>query len=202
MTAMETIDLGFTATKVPPGTHICQIFNDADERTDSLLRFMSSGLRAGERTACFSENITEPALDEFLREQGGALEAAKRRGAFTLAGTASVYFQGGTFDPSRMLGLLTDYHRQAVSAGFHHARVIGEMTAEIDRIPGGSRLLEYEAKVSLLVRDFPLTAVCQYDAREFSGSTIMDVLKAHPMMVVRGNVVHNPFFVPPEEYLT
>ena len=78
MTAMETIDLGFTATKVPPGTHICQIFNDADERTDSLLRFMSSGLRAGERTACFSENITEPALDEFLREQGVSLEAVKR----------------------------------------------------------------------------------------------------------------------------
>lgn len=202
MTAIDMVDLGFTATKVPAGTHICQIFNDADERTDSLLRFLSSGLRAGERTACFSENITEPALDEFLREQGVSLEDAKRRGAFSLAGTSSAYFHGGTFDPSRMLRLLTDYHQQSVSAGFPHARVIGEMTAEIDRVPGGSRLLEYEAKVSLLLRDFPLTAVCQYDAREFSGSTIMDVLKAHPMMVVRGNVVHNPFFVPPEEYLT
>ena len=30
---------------------------------------------------------------------------------------------------------------------------------------------------------------------------IMDVLKVHPLMVVRGAVVRNPFFVPPEEFL-
>lgn len=202
MTGTEMVDLGFTATKVPVGTHICQIFNDADERTESLLRFLCSGLRAGERTACFSENITENAIDEFLRGEGVSLEEAKQRGCFTLGNTSETYFQRGVFEPSRMLQLLTDFHRQAIASGFPRARVIGQMTAEIDRIPGGSRLLEYEAKVSLLLREVPVTAVCQYDAREFSGSTIMDVLKAHPMMVVRGNVVHNPFFVPPEDYLT
>jgi hypothetical protein len=47
----------------------------------------------------------------------------------------------------------------------------------------------------------PVTAVCQYDARSFDGAVIMDILKVHPLMVIRGSVIHNPFFIKPEEFL-
>jgi len=196
------VDLGFTPERFPAGTHICQIYNDESERDDALWLFLASGLKAGERTACFSEHMTEPAIDAFLRDHSLSLADAKSRGAFTLSKTSEVYFQGGEFDPGRMLGLLTNYHTQAVAAGFPNARVIGEMTADIENIRGGWRLLEYESKVSLLLRSRPITAVCQYDARAFTGATIMDVLKVHPMMVVRGSVVRNPFYLPPEDYLS
>ena len=76
------------------------------------------------------------------------------------------------------------------------------MSPEVQNVEGGNRLLEYESRVSLLLREHPVTAVCQYDARCFSGAMIMDILKVHPMMVVRGSVVHNPFFIPPEEFLS
>jgi hypothetical protein len=46
-----------------------------------------------------------------------------------------------------------------------------------------------------------MTTMCQYDARVFDGAVLLDVLKVHPAMVVRGNVIHNPFFIPPDEYL-
>ena len=32
-------------------------------------------------------------------------------------------------------------------------------------------------------------------------TAIMDILKVHPYMIIKGSVVHNPFFIPPEEYL-
>jgi hypothetical protein len=195
------VDLGFTPERVPAGTHICQIYNDQDERTDALWRFIGAGLQAGECTACFSENIAEEEIDRLLEKAGVSLAEAKHRGAFALSRTSEVYFRDGEFDPARMLELLTDYHTHAVAGGFPNARVIGEMTAAIETIPGGSRLLEYESKVSILLRSRPMTAVCQYDVAAFSGATIMDVLKVHPMMVVRGSVVRNPFYLPPEEYL-
>lgn len=46
-----------------------------------------------------------------------------------------------------------------------------------------------------------MAIMCQYNARAFDGATLMDVLKAHALMVVRGSVVHNPFYLPPEEIL-
>ena len=113
-----------------------------------------------------------------------------------------MYFEGGKFEPERMLGLLQEFYENSIKQNQSGARVIGEMTPEIEHVPGGSRLLEYESKVSLLLKKFPINAVCQYDARSFDGSTIMDVLKVHPYMIIRGSVVRNPFFIQPEEYLS
>ena len=118
-----------------------------------------------------------------------------------LSGTRDVYFPDDRFDPDRMLGLLADFHRESVQAGYRAARVIGEMLPEVLELPGGERLLEYECRVTLLLREVPVTSVCQYDARTFDGATIMDVLKVHPQMVVRGAVINNPFYIPPEAFL-
>ena len=62
-------------------------------------------------------------------------------------------------------------------------------------------LLEYEAKLNIVLDDHPLTTICQYDARRFSGEIIMDMLTVHPMMKVRGQLVKNPHYVKPEAFL-
>jgi hypothetical protein len=194
-----TVDLGFAKARVPPGTHVCQIYSDDVERTSALLHFLSRGLQAGEAAVCFSENVTDDELATWFASEGLSIAAERAAGRFANSPTRQVYFQDGRFDPDRMLGLLTTFHKDAVAAGLPGARVIGEMSPEISTIPGGSRLLEYESRVNCLLRDHPVTAVCQYDARRFDGATIMDVLTVHPMMVVRGTVVFNPFYVAPEE---
>ncbi len=196
------VSLGFTAERFPAGVHICQIFSDDDERQEALLAYLQSGLEAGERTSCFSDKATVSGVAEHLAEHGLSYDERCASGALTLAPTREVYFKNDRFDPERMLEVLTKYHEDSVSRGFPAARVIGEMTAEVQHVPGGSRLLEYESKVSLLQREHPVTCVCQYDARSFDGAMIMEVLKVHPLMVIRGAVVRNPFFIPPEEFLS
>lgn len=197
----QKISLGFTKQQFEPGVHICQIFNEDDERHGALVNYIVSGLQSGENAACFSEKETETTLSEFFLKNGIAYNEVEKSGEFTLSKTGEVYFDGGTFDPERMLNLLKEFYENSIKENRSGARVIGEMLPEIDHIPGGSRLMEYESKVSLLVRQYPINAVCQYDARSFDGSTILDILKVHPYMIVRGSVIHNPFFIQPEEYL-
>ena len=187
--------------KVCAGAHICQIYSDDDERIDSLLKFLLSGVQTGERTICFSEKMDEETLEAFFSEHQISYDAYKQKRAIALSGTREVYFQDDIFDPDRMLNTLTYYHQESLELGFPAARVIGDMAPEVQTVSGGNRLLEYESKVSMLLRDRPVTAVCQYDARQFDGATIMDVLKVHPQMIVRGSVVHNPFFISPEDFL-
>lgn len=199
--AHQTISLGFTNQPFPPGVHICQIFCSNDERQASLLKFILSGLQSRERTCCFSDNTTEQAIGEFLGNYGISHNDVIDSGAFALAKTRDVYFKDNRFDPEQMLGLLTAFHKDSVVQGYPAARVIGEMSPDIQHVSGGNRLMEYESKITLLLRDHPVTAVCQYDSRSFDGATIMDVLKVHPLMIVRGSVVHNPFYITPEEFL-
>ena len=195
------VSLGFTDEKVPVGTHMCLVFTKEEERVDSLLKFLLSGLQAGERTACFSEKLTEETLREYLVKNNISYDERKTQKAINLSGTSEAYFQGGVFDPDRMLNTLTAYYDEAVQLGFPASRVIGEMIPEVLRVPGGERLLEYESRVSILLRDHPVTSVCQYDANLFDGATIMEVLKVHPKMIINGMVIINPFYIQPELYL-
>ncbi len=200
-TKPSMVSLGFATGQVPAGTHICQIFSDDEERNDSLMKFLLSGLQYNERAACFSENVDESALDALFIRNGLSYEELRRQGAVTLSEPRDIYFKDHRFDPDRMLDLLKEFYRDSVASGYSAARVIGEMLPEVQKIPGGERLLEYESRVSLLLEEAPVTSVCQYDARAFDGATIMDVMKVHPHMVVRGAVIKNPFFMPPEEFL-
>ncbi len=201
MTNRPTISLGFAEQQFEAGVHVCQIFGNDEERQESLFKFLLSGLQAGERASCFSEKVDQAVLTEFLSRYGISFDDVKDSGALTIAGTRDVYLRDNYFDPERMLKVLTEYYAESVRQGYTAARVIGEMAPEIQHVPGGSRLLEYESKVSLLLRQYPVTSVCQYDAQDFDGAMIMDILKVHPFMVVRGSVVRNPFYIPPEEYL-
>ncbi len=193
--------LGFTVGKVPIGTHICLVFSKEEERVDSLLKFLLAGLQARERTTCFSDKLTEETVRDYLAENHISYNESKAQKAISLSGTSEVYFQDGFFDPDRMLNKLAAFYDEALELGFTASRVIGEMTPDIQEIPGGERLLEYESRVSILLRNRPVTTVCQYNANSFDGATIMEVLKVHPKMLVNGAVINNPFYIEPEMYL-
>ena len=197
----QHVSLGFTEEKFPPGTHICQIYSDVKERDQSINEYIRSGLEAGEHTALFYESFDEEKFSSYLESHGISLSEAEKSGNLQLASSHDVYFEDQQFNPERMLSLLKDFYTESKHAGCSACRVIGEMTPEIEQIKGGNRLLEYESKVSLLLKEHPVTAICQYNARDFDGTTIMDVLTVHPLMIVRGSVVKNPYFVPPEEFL-
>jgi PAS domain S-box-containing protein len=158
------ISLGFTEERFPVGVHVCQIFSDDEERQDSLMKFLLSGLQSGERTSCFSDKTTEHAIAELFRLHGISFDEITASGPFMLEGSRDIYLQDNRFDPERMLGVMTRYYEDSVRQGYPAARVIGEMPPEVQQVPDGSRLLEYESKVSVLLRTHPVTAVCKYDA--------------------------------------
>lgn len=201
MEQAHSIKLGFTNEPFPAGVHICQIFTHEQERDLSLMQFLLSGLRNGERSACFSDEVSFKEIERYFAQHDCSLQDFTEQGAFSHQKTTDVYFENGRFDPDRMLELLRGYYQQSQADGYAFSRVIGEMACEVDQMHGGTRLLEYESRVSMLQRECPVTAVCQYNANKFDGGTIMEIIQVHPMMVVRGNVVHNPFYIPPEDFL-
>jgi hypothetical protein len=198
---LPQISLGFSGQQVSAGLHICQIFADDGEQMEVLLACLRSALQAGERVSCFSDRLDPALLADTLQANGISIDRATQSGALALARSSPAYFPDGSFVPERILAAISQYAAESLAQGYPAARVIGEMPPDVQRLPGGSRLLEYEARVSLLLEQHPVSATCQYDARLFDGATLMDVLKVHPLMIVRGSVIHNPFFIPAQTFL-
>ena len=59
-------------------------------------------------------------------------------------------------------------------------RAVGEMVSERERFVSEREMLAYDAALDRTLKRFPCVVICQYDARHFSGSTLLSALKAHP----------------------
>lgn len=187
--------------RLPPGAHICQVYTTDEERDELLYDLLAAGLAVEERCVCCSDHFKGAVAQARWTAQGVDLKTALDGGRLSVHGCQEAYLPTGRFDPAAMLDFITDLHDTSLQEGFPGVRIIGEMPADIRNAPGGDRILEYECRVSLLLEQRPVAALCQYDARNFDGATILEILKVHPVTISHGAVVSNPFYVPPLDYL-
>lgn len=190
------IPLGFSPELYPEGTHICYLYSDEVERKNFMSAYVSSGIDEGEAVTYLAD-----AAPDMLAQAIEALGIAtpSRQGQLTVAPAVETYCPGGRFVPETMLDRLRDiYDRHP--AGCVGARMAGEMTWVLHDIPGSDRLIEYEGRINDLLELYPLTVMCQYDTRKFDGATIFELLNVHPIMIVHGQIMRNPFYAPPDQY--
>jgi len=195
----RSLSLGFSDQRVPDGQHICDLYHDETERRRVMSKYLDSGLKAGEKVLYLADAMTPAEMLESLQALGVDIQSP----SLDVVPAASTYCgSSGRFEPEEMLAIVRGYHRQTLANGYTGLRGSGEMgwCLKDDRVDEAS-LLEYEAKLSLLVAECPCTACCQYDVRRFSGRTILDVMRVHPVMIVRGQLVENPFYEDPAVFL-
>ena len=203
MSASERlISMGFTTEVFPAGTHMCYIYNDEQERRQVISKFIESGLQGREKVGYFADTMPPDEMRALLSELGIGLPPKVDERQFSIACALDTYCPDGMFIPERMLQNLRSMYKISIEDGYAGARASGEMSWALKEVPGSDRLIEYESLINTVVREYPTTAVCQYDARRFDGATLFDVLNVHPMMIVRGQVVRNPYYNLPEHFLT
>jgi hypothetical protein len=138
------------------------------------------------------------AAPEMLELATAALcaEAPPSPGQFTAATAMETYCPDGQFVPQAMLDTLHEAYagRAPACTGM---RGTGEMGWALHNVPGSERLIEYEGGINKLLLTDHLTVLCQYDIRRFSGATIFELLNVHPIMIVNGQIMCNPFYVAP-----
>lgn len=198
-----TIDMGFTAEPFPANTHMCYIFNDEAERREVITRYINSGLSDHEFVGYFADLEDDTLVEDYLASMGIQPPAPSRRDHVLFCRAREVYCPDGTFTAQGMINRLRNLHNTCQAHHGVNLRVTGEMSWALSpEINGTDQLVEYESRINLLVETCPLTAICQYDANQFDGATLFEILQVHPMMVVRGQIVRNPYYIPALEYLT
>ena len=190
--------MGFTQELFPAGTHMCLIYSNEKERKHVIGKYLESGVNAGEKVSYFADTMKPEEVRLWLDEMGINTPDGN---VFSIHDAERTYCPSGEFIPETMLNTLQEYYVSAKKEEYTNARVSGEMSWALRGIPGSDRLMEYEAQVNDILVTCPVTAICQYDVNRFSGATILDVLKVHPMMIVHGQIVQNPFFMKPEDFL-
>lgn len=182
-----------------PG-HLCAFFDSREQEYDVLAPYYKEGLDAGEEVITI---VDAHRRDDHCRRVARyeiPVEHAVSEGTFRVLTSEDTYTAGGRFDAQRMYDLLQSALANAKRHG-RRVRTSGVMDWSRRGTPGTEKLMEYEAKVNVLVPMYDCTLLCVYDIAAVTGEQMMDILATHPWVVHRRRVLENPYYVAPIELL-
>jgi hypothetical protein len=197
----QEIDRAFTQEDFPECHHLCLIYDSEEQRRHIVSQFLAAGLKRGELVRYFADTTSPKEVRAWLSETGVELPKLEEDGTFGIFNAESAYCPSGRFEPQEVIENMTFRFDMARKAGYRGSRACGEMSWALGGIPGSERVLEYEVRINMICETFPYIGMCQYDARLFDGATLFKVLQVHPYMVALGQIVRNPFYINPEEFM-
>lgn len=174
--------------------HMCLPFETEAERQEAVLAFIHTGLSRGARCVFVGSAEEFGELGRDLEQSGICTKRAVARSALIHLTTDAAYYEkDGVFDPSKALGRWDLMIDEALAAGFTGIRT----TAGLRHVPADPewrKMLWYEAQVNDHFARRPIWNLCRYPRSLIPPERVQDVLRMHPIAVVRGEMCDNPFF--------
>jgi MEDS: MEthanogen/methylotroph, DcmR Sensory domain len=197
---MQTSTVTLCGRQLDRPTHLCAFFDSREEEYDVLTPYYNEGLAAGEQVITIVDSDRQSDHCSRMAAHGIPVDEARANGQLRVLTAEETYTRGGRFGAQRMYDLL-----QGALAAAHRnqkrVRTSGVMKWATRGHAGTEELMDYEARVNVLVPIYDCTLLCVYDLSEISGQMVMDVLKTHPYIVFRREVLENPYYVAPIEVL-
>jgi len=186
---------------VRSSSHICLPFETNDEKHEATVIFFHEGLSRGARCIFTGTKEDFDTLGGGLEALGICTRRAIARGALQYRSVEEIYFPGGHFDPPRSLDITDGLIDDAIVDGFTGVR----LTAELTRVPDHAewrKIVWYEAMVNERFARRPIAGLCRYPRHLIPADRVRDLLRTHPIAIVRGETCDNPFYERPEIVLS
>jgi hypothetical protein len=161
------------------------------------LAFFHEGLTSGARCVFVGTPDEFARLKASLEELGVCSKRAGERGALVYRSLDEAYITDGVFDPAVLITRTEAQIEDALKSGFTGLRRSGELheppTQEI-----WHKIIWYEALINEHFARQPFSALCRYSRAAVSPERVCDLLRTHPVAIVRGEACENPFYERPE----
>jgi len=191
----------FAGSKLDGIRHVCAFFNSQDEEYRVLLPFIRDGLKSGQKAI----HVVDPARHHphlnYLISAGIDAAAAQSRGQLEIRTTTETYLRDGRFDQDRMLEAFESIASGSSDSPYPLSRIVCQMEWAHDHHDCMDDLVEFEARVNDIWQRHDDAVICVYDLATFRGDIVIDIMRTHPMVIIGGSLQHNPFFMPPREFL-
>lgn len=180
--------------------HVCALFDTEDEEYRVLLPFIRDGFDAGHKALHVVNAGQRPDHLARLAAAGVDTAAAEASGQLELRASTDMYLKDGRFDQDRMLNAFAH-----LASDPRHDFPLSRIVCRMDWAAGSRELvdnvIEFESKVNEVWRHHDDAVICTYQLGRFSGDAVIDIMRTHPFVIVGGLLQHNPFFVPPEQFV-
>jgi signal transduction histidine kinase len=199
--ASEKTPLIESLEQLGPHDHFCSIYENPEEHYAVAIPFMRMGLDRGEKCIYIADDGTVGDVREAMKSAGINIDRATESNALVLATKEQAYLKRGSFDPDWMFSFWKEATDSAMSEGFSALRVTGETEWVVRGGRGLERWMEYESRLTHALSENNCSALCQYNRHCFPPQVILDVIRTHPVVIYRGTICRNLYYVPADEFL-
>lgn len=193
--------------RIPPGSHILQLYNKVNEISGVTARLLEVGLTSSEKCLFAGTTASVKDMEQALTRQGVDVAAAQQAGQLMLVSEREPYLVNGRFDPYHLLSTHQTFIAQAMREGWKAVRIsmdmnwLTESAANTGQVP--QQILKYEAASDAVFtfQNAPIIALMHYDYSKLPGGLVVELLKLHPIAVVGKFIKRNPYYLNSEQYL-
>jgi hypothetical protein len=203
MEAEMDLNVEGTSARIPPGSHICQLYNKVDEIRNVTARLLLTGLNGQERCLFAGTPASVREIEDALEKMGAEVEALKESGQLIMQTDREPFLVGKRFDPYHLLSTHNTFIAQAHRDGWRGVRISIDMTWLTRDVATPEQILKYEAASDAVFtfQNAPIIALMHYDYSKLPGALVVELLKLHPIAVVGKYIKRNPYYLNSEQYL-
>jgi putative nucleotidyltransferase with HDIG domain len=194
------ISLPLDLKKIKDGEHLCAFYDNAKKQFSYIVPFIIGGIEADKKCLYILDENTRDNLINAFHEAGYSIDKALKSKQLVFYTKRETYIKDGYFEPEKMINLLTETEKQALSEGYSGVRVTGEMTWVLANLNDLGKLIEYENLLNNFIPGSKVSAICQYNEELFAESVLIDVVATHPSVIINGLVYKNNCFLPPGKF--
>ncbi len=190
--------------RIPPGSHICQLYSKVTEIPGVTARLLRVGLSLSEKCMFAAAPAQIKELREELQKLGVDVEGAMAAGQLVLHEEREPFLANGKrFDPYFLLSSHQTFIAQALREGWTAVRISIDMTWLTKDIATPEQILKYEATSDAVFtfQNAPIIALMHYDHSKLLPSLVVEMLKLHPIAVVGKYIKRNPYYLNSEQYM-
>jgi len=191
--------------RIPPGSHICQLYSKVTEIPGVTARLMRVGLSLSEKCMFAAAPAQVKELREELRKLNVNVEALIDAGQLVLHEEREMFLanNGKRFDPYFLLSSHQTFIAQALREGWQAVRISIDMTWLTKDIATPEQILKYEAASDAVFtfQNAPIIALMHYDHSKLLPTLVVEMLKLHPIAVVGKYIKRNPYYLNSEQYM-
>ena len=189
------IPCGITCDQVDLGAHLIH-FWESDKDFARGVRFLEPGLAGEDHCVVFGHEEATGRVFHHLEASGFDTASLLRDRRITLLRREA--------SASTTLSDIEDVFNAAVRAGAGAIRYLGNLGFGKAPLPGSGidDVLELEARVTALARQFPAVVVCMYDVNTLPGRLVLKGgFQTHPVAVCGHHLQQNPYYIPEAEFM-
>lgn len=175
----ETIPFGLSDLRVPRGTHSCLLPSSESATLDGTARFAAAGLQSGETVICGVPRRWQPAFLLRLRQLGSPANCEACRQSLVMIAPSRLYLSASQFTGQRQLERTV----AAIAAASRGNRRGARAFAHVGDHPDLSGWWEYEERITPVLRDTGMTALCVYDRTGWDTEPWRRAIELHDYVV-------------------